>query len=276
MVDNVGTRGILIDSHVHIYDCFDLSRFLAGAWKNFDAAIQRHHYDESSLRVLMLAETSKDHWFQRIFDSISETSGNAMSVAGKWRFRCLPGDDCAVVADGANGEALLLIAGRQIVTLEKIEILALGTRQLFPDGLPLEEVSQQVTASDALSVVPWGVGKWLGRRGRIVRKFVETSAESGLFAGDIGGRPTLWPRPRTLRFAESIGIKVLPGSDPLPLESEAVRAGECGVYLDCHIDMAQPTYEIKEALRATSSELSPFFRGENLARFLRNQISIRL
>lgn len=268
-------RGAVIDSHVHIYDCFELSEFLLGAWNNFSAAARLYGFDQPLIRVLMLAETSRDHWFQKIAASIGEESTDTLPSAGTWRFDAVPGDPCAVLASGSRDEKLLLIAGRQIVTKDNIEILALGTREVVTDGLPLMDVVNSLRDQDALTVVPWGVGKWLGRRGRIVRELVANTQSSGLFLGDIIGRPAFWPRSRIFRNAEAAGFKVLPGTDPLPLESEAARAGECGVFVHGPIDMKQPTQALKRALRSNATQISPYIRREPLMRFLRNQVSIR-
>ncbi len=275
MTSNAKYRGVIIDSHVHIYDCFRLSEFLSGAWRNFSAAIRSHGFEQSSIGVLMLAETSRDHWFQKIARSASENSADTLPTAGSWRFNRIPDDRCAILATGPDNESLLLIAGRQIITREDIEILGLGTDELVADGLPLRDVTNILRERDALSVVPWGVGKWLGRRGRIVRKFVETAGESSIFLGDIIGRPGFWPRSQVFRIAESRGIRVLPGTDPLPLESETTRAGECGTFVPHPINMKQPTRDLKEALRNTDIDISSYIRRERLLRFVRNQMSIR-
>lgn len=52
------------------------------------------------------------------------------------------------------------MAGRQIVTAEKLEVLALGTDLDIDDGRPIREVLSLVTENGGLPVIPWGAGKW--------------------------------------------------------------------------------------------------------------------
>ena len=100
-----------------------------------------------------------------------------------------------------NGEqGFLLIAGRQIVTEENLEVLALLTDRKFEDGLPLQEVIQTVRENKGISVIPWGFGKWMGRRGRFLESALEEAENSELFLGDNSGRPVFWSRPSHFRL----------------------------------------------------------------------------
>jgi hypothetical protein len=277
MENGLKNSGMLIDSHVHIYDCFDIDKFLTGAWNNFSAAIRLHGFEQSPDRVLMLAETSRDHWFRRIVESTQSESVPTAPIAESWRFKAVDGDDCAVIASGSHGETLVLIAGRQIVTAEGIEVLALGTTETIPDGTPLNDVEELLTAYDALLVLPWGVGKWLGRRGQLVMRFIKSSRRrANTFVGDICGRPSFWPRSQKFSSADTFGVRILPGTDPLPLKSETTRVGECGVFVFATVDMSAPTRELKKILRDREARISPYIRRERLLRFVRNQVSIRL
>src|SRR4051794_39643129 len=103
------------------------------------------------------------------------------------------------------GDKLLVIAGRQIVTAERIEVLALLTSETFEEGRPLDETIQRTKLAGALVVLPWGVGKWCGARGRSV---ANAAIRYAVQLGDNGGRPLGWPRP--VLFREHC---VLPGSD---------------------------------------------------------------
>jgi len=57
---------ILVDAHVHIYDCFDIQTFLDSAFANFKAEAARCGQEDSFTAVLLLTETAKDNWFQRL------------------------------------------------------------------------------------------------------------------------------------------------------------------------------------------------------------------
>ena len=92
-----------------------------------------------------------------------------------------------MLAHGPAGETLVLVAGRQIQTLEGLEALALGTDSEFPDGLELTAALAEVRASGALAVLPWGFGKWWFRRGQLARKAIDSAAANEFFLGDNRG-----------------------------------------------------------------------------------------
>ena len=86
-----------------------------------------------------------------------------------------------------RGWPLFVIAGRQIVTAEKIEVLALGTRAMVDDGAPLASVLEWCRRNGAFAVLPWGVGKWMGRRRRIVLDILKRCDPTRVALGDNGG-----------------------------------------------------------------------------------------
>ena len=57
------SKVIIVDGHVHIYDCFDLDTLLDAAYHNFTMAVPGHREDKRFMGCLLLAETSKDNWF---------------------------------------------------------------------------------------------------------------------------------------------------------------------------------------------------------------------
>ena len=75
-------------------------------------------------------------------------------------------EECSALLTMPDGSALLAIAGRQVATRERLEVLALGTTRAFEAGRTFPDTLRSVLESDALAVVPWGFGKWWGRRGR--------------------------------------------------------------------------------------------------------------
>ena len=69
---------------------------------------------------------------------------------------------------------------------------------------------------------------------------------------------------------------MLPGSDTLPLASEAGAAAHYGFMLEGSVDPQRPGVGLKRLLRAQSTSPPPFGRRVGLARFVRNQIRLRL
>jgi hypothetical protein len=196
--------------------------------------------------------------------------------AGSWSINCISNDPAAVTATTGDGNTIIVVAGRQIVSSEGLEVLALGTDQAIPDGAPLAELVQTINALKAIPVIPWGVGKWLGRRGQVVKSYLESCSGDAVFLGDILGRPPFWPRSSVFRIAAARGIGVLPGTDPLPLESETLRAGSCGFYINCDLASGPPSVVLTESLRRDPPVILPFTHRESSWRFFRNQARLRL
>ena len=55
-----------------------------------------------------------------------------------------------------GGQQIYIVAGRQIVTAENLEILALGYNEDYPDGRPLNYALKDLEESGCLRVLPWG------------------------------------------------------------------------------------------------------------------------
>ena len=256
---------LLIDGHVHVYPCFDAARLLTAACANFDFAMGRSSRTPTAFRVLFLTETSRDHWFR-------DAAAGRVQVPG-WAFRPTE-EPVSLIARREDGAEVCLVAGRQVAGREGLEVLALGTDQDIPDGGSTEDVLDAVKKSGAMPVIPWGVGKWLGRRGGILDRMIESRAGDFLL-GDNGGRPWCWPEPLQFKAAEARGSLVLPGSDPLPFAGEESRAGSCGALLDTDIPGKRPAAEITELIRSRSYVLVPFGRRETSFRFVRNQVSMQ-
>jgi hypothetical protein len=162
------------------------------------------------------------------------------------------------------------------VTAEDLEILALCTDANFPEGLPLDATLDLVQRAGGMPAIPWGAGKWLGKRGAIVRHSLESQASGKLFLGDNSGRPVFWGTPRHFELAQQRGIRVLPGTDPLPFASEYWRPGSFGFALSETLTPEHPAGDLKRLLVDPSTVLSPYGSLENPYRFVRNQIRMQL
>jgi hypothetical protein len=170
---------------------------------------------------------------------------------------------------------LLVVAGRQIVTAEKLEVLALGTRDALPDGAPLPAVLGWCRQQEALAVLPWGVGKWLGRRGTLVTEALAGEDPRHFALGDNGGRPGFW-RVAAFDAARRRGMKILPGSDPLPLAGQSARIGRFGFGLEIEMDDRAPARSLLAALGDPGTAIEPFGAPRPLHRFVAEQVALRL
>lgn len=260
-----------VDAHVHLHPCFDLAAQLDAAHENFARAARALGWQPGAA-VLLLAQASGDEGFERL--AAPAAGGEPRpGPGGRWTFHPTAEPE-SIAARRGDGAELRLVCGRQVRASEGIEVLALGTLRRFEDGRPAAALLAEAGAAGALPVLPWGVGKWLGRRGRVVRDLIERAAPPPA-CGDSGNRPRLWPTPRLLRLARRRGLRVLPGSDPLPLPSEERRAGSFGFALPGALSPERPAADLLRLIADPDTVTVPFGRLEGALRFVVNQIALR-
>jgi hypothetical protein len=265
-----GAGALLIDAHVHLHDCYAPQRFLEHAAGNFERAAREHGWSPTP-GVLLLTESAGVDWFGRL---AAVAAGAAELPLGAWTLAATPDPSALLASHGA--ERLLLVSGRQVVAREGLEVLLLATRASVPDRLPVREILAEGERLGALRVIPWGAGKWLFDRGRLVSELIEAAQPGdGFFLGDGAGRPFFWSTPRHFVQAERRGIRVLPGTDPLPFPREVTRPGCFGFRLEAPGDLTMPAEALKAALRSPDARLTPFGQLERLAPFIRSQLAMQ-
>jgi hypothetical protein len=257
---------ILIDAHVHLYSCFDLAEAFSAAARNFEAASRVLGLGSPVACVLLLATTDGE-W---TLDSLGEGSVPGWSVE-----RTQEAESLFFVRAAHEPAGLLLVAGRQVVTSEGLEVLSLGSAARLPAGRPAQETLDAVRAARALPVLAWGVGKWTFGRRRLVARLLRENPPDALFLGDTGGRPRLSRRPRLFVEAERRGGRVLPGSDPLPFRSQAGRLGARGFALRVDLDRERPAASLRRILGEPRVSIVPYGPGERIVPFLRNALRMQ-
>lgn len=247
---------ILVDGHVHLYDCADRLRFAEATARNLARAVPAgvSHWQG----CLLLTETARDTAFQNLREA---------DLCGGLKIKTIP-DDPAALSLNWNGSALMLIAGRQVVTAEGLEVLALATARQFDDGQPIAALLAQLRAEGIPAVLPWGLGKWLGRRGRVVADLVQD--QPGLLLGDNAGRPPGWSVPLFRR-----GLPVLPGTDPLPLPGAEEGVGQYGFMLDGRLDPQRPAVDMARRLMALRAQPQTFGHRRSFGTILGEQVALR-
>jgi hypothetical protein len=258
----------LIDAHVHLYDCFDRTTFFDAALKNFQHAATSLGLPGNTPACLMLTETSKDHAFKSLIEQRELDDG-------RWRFNATQ-DGRSLTASHQDRNPLTIIAGRQIITREGLEVLALCCNETFTDGLAIEDTLSKVIDADALPVLPYGIGKWTGKRGDIINKLLTSPLADKLFLGDNAGRLAIAGEPKQLTQARKQKIWTLPGTDPLPFPNQASRVGRFGLVLDCKIDPTHPATSIKAKLSTLTTQPKTFGQATGPISFLRLQFAMQL
>lgn len=258
-VPGAETRVVVADGHVHYYPCFGWDRFLDAAAANF-AGVGK----ADAARCLLFAERSEDDELAKL------GAGIGPGLPRRWVVRPLGETGSLTVARA--GVRLYLVPGRQIRTAERLEVLALCTTFRVPDGLGIAEALACVAELGALPVVPWGLGKWWFRRGRVIDRLVRTAPAHPVFLGDTSSRPAHARPPRAFRA----GWPVLPGTDPLPAASDAEIAGSYGFVVEGAFDADAPAASIRAILTSQRADPCPFGRRRSLTGIVRSQIALRL
>lgn len=266
------SRLVIADAHVHIYDCFDLDQFLDASYQNFSKIAAHQDNQTPFVGVLFLTETIRDRYFQKLSQLAAGKSTAALTQ--KWQFRPT-GEAESLYAYTDQGAEICIVAGRQIVTAEDLEVLALGTTELFDDGQPIDNVVNAVHQAGGLPVIPWGFGKWIGRRGAVLAELL-AAEQSSILLGDNSGRPLFWKRPPYFETVEKNGLCVLPGTDPLPFTSETDRPGKYGFMMQVAINPQMPATSLKQAVMNSPASLKTYGSLESPIRFIRNQIAMQI
>jgi hypothetical protein len=210
------TTDLHVDAHVHVYPCMSIAATLDAAARHL---VDGHAPpEETPLGVLLVADPENVHGWERLADS-----------AGTGRWRRLQADGSVATFGRGGRDELAAVRGQQLVSREGLEVLGTGCRERIPSGLPLQELVARIRAAGGLAILAWGVGKWLGRRGRIVDGVIAREAGRGdVMLADNAGRPRLWSRVPQFEAAAERGMRVLAGTDPLPLPGEERRIGSYG------------------------------------------------
>lgn len=264
---------ILFDSHVHIYDCFNLDTFFEKAFCNFRKAAGNIDENSGHLTCFLLLTEAKG------YDYFAQLRALAGGKTTPWKiFETAENNSLLVTHDRHSSMSVFVVAGRQLVTAERLELLALFVMNELQDGMEFEQAIVEVSRNGGIAVCPWGAGKWLGKRGnRLSQCFLQEDAES-FFVGDSGGRPHFLPAPSIFKSAKKKNSHILSGTDPLPLFGEESRVGSFGGSLigDYALDMQRPAFSLKEILLQPESEIGQFGRLQGLLAFIKNQLNLRL
>ena len=213
---------LIADTHVHFYPCYDLAAWL-------DAAFHNLSRPGPHAKILMLTERHDCHAFRDNIFGGDRAGAGALCV-------------------NRGPEKLFILAGRQIVTRERLEVLALATDADIADGQPMVDVLKRVRDAGGVPVLAWAPGKWFFKRGKIVVDVLERETPGSLLIGDTSLRPTLWADPDLMSFAHARGFNIIAGSDPLPFPGEEKYVGTYGVACEANFDSTNAAASMQRVL----------------------------
>lgn len=267
-----GATDFFVDGHVHVYPGMSVDKLLAAAAANLGKAGSAGAARAED--VLFVADPEGIQGFERLL-AYGEGSG-ASACSGQWTLA--EADSQSVSFRRHAGRGLTAVRGQQLITREGLELLGMACRSALPSGLPLSSLIERVRAAGGWSIVAWGAGKWLGRRGRVVTDMI--AAEGGrpdVMLGDNGGRPRCWSRVPQFAAAAERGMRILAGTDPLPLQGEEDRVGSYGFRVRAvHNGSRPPVEALRQALEQAGTPVTTFGEQMSIGRFASNQLRLRL
>jgi len=260
-MENALTQSTLVvDGHVHIYPQYPWADAVKALIRNLTAAIRTTESPPHVIPLGLLTESKATRFYQNMMETgIPLTEGSLQVEAG-------PDTDSLIIREDGTVKGYL-IAGRQIVTLEKLEVLALGKDLSIFNGLPLTDTLQAITAQGAVPVLSWSPGKWFFGRGKLVQSLINTHTPGSFLLGDIGLRPTLWPLPRLMKMAGQRGFKTICGSDSLPFPGEECWIGRTGFEITGNFNALKPATSLRAILTNPSSTFIPIGQRSSLIAF---------
>jgi len=221
---------LIADTHVHFYPCYDLQQALNNLRRNLSTL------NRNAVCMAFLAERHDCHFFRQFGERGREMLGADIQVQLY---------DNALLFSEEGYPDLYFFAGRQIITRERIEVLALTTDMEIEDGLPVDEVVSRVTANGGIPVISWAPGKWFFQRKKVVESLLDRYEPGTILFGDTTLRPTGWLEPDLMKKAVRQGFGLVAGSDPLPFKGEEVVMGRYAVRLEADFDADDPVASIR-------------------------------
>ena len=237
---------IVADTHVHLYPGYDLNRAFNAAFSNLSRLLKRNrklfgNREEPVAFVICLTERFDCHFFQSL------RAEGTLDPEGDWSISRTQGES-SLVLKNKQGAELYLVAGRQIISAERIEILCLTLDLNIPDGKPAQEIIDIILLAGGVPVINWAPGKWFFKRGKIVSELLSQNPPNKLLLCDTTLRPTVWGIPKIMASAMERGFNVIAGSDPLPRAREERLIGTYGMIAQAELNADTPARSLRSIL----------------------------
>jgi hypothetical protein len=261
---------ILVDGHVHIHDCFNLQSLFDSARRNFCDAACELKIERPFSAVLLLTESYNVNYFSSLRRKATDKE-----LVDTWCLQPTLESESLLVSH-PEGFEIIIIAGRQIVTAERLEVLATCTDELFDDGGTISEVIASVSSANGIAIVPWGFGKWTGRRKKVIDRLISDFAKRPFHLGDNSGRISVWREPPQFGRAKLQGQRIFRGTDPLPFSGQEDRVGSFGFAINGPFDKSRPATSARNLLLSDSIRPTSYGALESPIAFTRHQLLIQM
>jgi hypothetical protein len=231
--------------------------------------------DEDKSSILFIADPDGIGGYGRFLEYARKLSKEHSSTS-QWKM--LGEDDRSVTLRHISYDTITAVKGQQLITDEGLEVLAVGLSEPAASGQTLTKTIDQIRRFGGLSILAWGAGKWIGRRGRLVTACIRAEIGSlDVMLADNGGRPAIWWHVPQFDIAREHGLRILAGSDPLPLAGEERRVGSYGFRIAMQ-DLNQESVidDMSCAFKEPDASVSLAGRRVSLHQFISSQAKLRL
>ena len=257
------TLRAIADTHLHLYPDYDIDTAFNHFIRNTPLVTGQ---GKDQIRIACLAERHDCDYFDSIrskqtvlrdFDIVEADSAKGLTKASDQPDSNLTPSNVLpeiVLQSKVSAERFTLLPGRQVISSENIEVLALACHELIPDGLPAAEIIRKVNQIGGLPVVAWSPGKWFFSRGKVVKALLSQFSPADFVIGDTSLRPYFWGLPLLMRKAKRLGFHIVAGSDPLPFAGEE---SWYGAYTSEIEGQASSATELITGLKCVSNTAKP-------------------
>ncbi|HMO19278.1 MAG TPA: hypothetical protein PKA63_14525 [Oligoflexia bacterium] len=254
-----------LDAHAHFYPDYSYSLYFDSLFKNIEKLKEHTKDEEDVLQAagIILTERNDCSFYRTMLDSNSFPT----ELKGKYYMK----GDVIYSLTNPTLTPVRFYPGRQVSTIERIEVLALLREEPLPENIKLETLISLISESGGIPVINWAPGKWMGERGRIVKETLLNNQQN-LLLGITTLLPLNFPFPPLLFLGKKLGINCIGGSDPLPFSGEEKLVGTFGMAFPA-LDTAPELHALKHLL--LRSPYSFIGRRNNFAevlyRLIRNE-----
>ncbi len=250
----------VIDAHVHLYPGFSLDKVVYRAWCNFSSL----HTNPTSVKFLLLTERSDCTAFAQIKKQKSIAGFTVQDIAPE-----------AIRLHDSKQRVLYIMAGRQIVTAESLEVCCLVSTFNLPDRqFSTVETIRRVNQAGGVAALNWAPGKWLFKRGKLVARLLDEFTPEQLLIGDTSMRPDFWTTPRLMKQAMRKSFRIVAGSDPLPFKGEEENIGRYVCSLEAPWQEDRPVESLRMALIDPKNAIRRLGRRSATLEFIGRQVRI--
>ncbi|MBN2145225.1 MAG: hypothetical protein JW774_11440 [Candidatus Aureabacteria bacterium] len=212
---------IAADTHVHLYPYYDLVQAFKSGFNHLNSLMKNPSAVGPFTKLLFLTEGQPYHFFHQFKEGVLRIEGDEFTIQSV--------EERILEVTDSVKDKLYLIAGRQIVSKDRIEILGLMQDEDIQNGLASEEIIEQILSSEGIPVLSWAPGKWFFKRGKIIQSLLKRYSNQQILIGDTTLRPDIFKIPSVMLSAQEKGYQVLAGTDPLPFQGEEQYIGSYGI-----------------------------------------------